>query len=120
MSNIAEFLGFEHTPADKMMGIATVKLYGKIVVKYKIVSKKDGTGVFPSIFSQKVTLDGEESYLEAFIIDSRSENDDVLKLVMTNVKRALSGGNRNNEHIQSRAEPDFVGEPAPKDEDCPF
>lgn len=84
MNNL-EFLNYIPTPGEKYIGIATVKLYGKIILRYKIVPTKDGSGHFPAPASYKV---GDE-YAHAFTLDSMSENDELKKLIMSNVKQAL-------------------------------
>lgn len=83
MSNL-EFLSYIPTPGEKYIGIATVKLYGKIILRYKIVPTKDGS-YWPAPASYKA---GEE-YVHAFMLDSMSENDELKKLIMHNVKLAL-------------------------------
>ena len=84
MSNL-EFLSFISTPGEKYIGIATVKLYGKIILRYKIVPTKEGSTYFPAPASYKA---GEE-YVHAFMLDSHSENEELKKLIMHNVKLAL-------------------------------
>lgn len=80
-----EFIQFTPTPGEKYAGIAEVKINGTIaiVLRYKIVAKKDGSGFFPTCASYKMTnrAPGEE-YDECFMIDSRSDNDAVNKVVM--------------------------------------
>ncbi len=84
MSNL-EFLSYIPTPGEKYIGIATVKLYGKIILRYKIVATKEGNSYFPAPASYKA---GDE-YVHAFMLDSMSENDELKKLIMHNVKLAL-------------------------------
>ena len=84
-----EFIKYEATPTEKHLGIATIKLYGKIVLRYKIVPTKDGTGYFPASASYKVTKDGEEFYLPAFVIDSRSEEEEISRFVRQEVKKQM-------------------------------
>jgi hypothetical protein len=84
MNNI-EFLSYIPTPLEKYLGIATVKLYGKVILRYKIVPIKDGSGHFPAPASYKA---GDE-YVHAFMLDSMSENEELKKVIMHNVKLAL-------------------------------
>lgn len=84
MNNL-EFLSFIPTTGEKYIGIATVKLYGKVILRYKIVPTKDGSGHFPAPASYKVG----EDYVHAFMLDSMSETEELKKLVMHNVKLAL-------------------------------
>lgn len=82
MSNF-EFISYELTPKEKYLGIATIKAYGKIMLRYKIVNTKDGTGTFPAIASYKKD---DESYVNAFLIDSRCEEEEVQSLIKRNIK----------------------------------
>lgn len=84
MNNI-EFLSYIPTPLEKYLGIATVKLYGKVILRYKIVPTKDGSGHFPAPASYKAGDD----YVHAFMLDSMSENEELKKVIMHNVKLAL-------------------------------
>lgn len=81
-----EWKGFTPTPAEKHAGIAEVKIHGNIpmVVRFKIVSRKDGNGHFPNVASYKMPdrMPGEE-YDECFMLDSRSDHDALVKFVMS-------------------------------------
>ena len=83
-----EFIKFEDTPSEKYLGIATVKLYGKIILRYKIVPTKDGTGVFPTSASYKVSREGADYYLPAFIVDSRAEEEEIKSVILRGVRAA--------------------------------
>jgi|GEM_PF-6663325 len=80
-----EFIGFDPTPGEKHIGILTVRIHGTVtlVVKYKIVGKKDGNGYFPTVAAYKMPgrMQGEE-YDECFMLDSRSDNDQMIKFIM--------------------------------------
>lgn len=80
-----DFMGFIPTPGEKHVGIAEVRVNGgvTIVLRYKIVAKKDGTGFFPTCASYKMpNRHAGEEYDECFMIDSRSENDAINKCIM--------------------------------------
>lgn len=80
-----EWKGFTPTPAEKYAGIAEIKIHGDtpIVLRFKIVARKDGTGHFPNVGSYKMPdrMPGEE-YDECFMLDSRSDHDAAIKFVM--------------------------------------
>ncbi len=96
-----EFMDFVPTPGEKHLGIARVKFYGKIVLRYKIVAKKDGLGYFPTVASYKMpTPDGSDSYASAFTIESNSDKEDVEQLIRVNCRRYL--------------EPSALAQPAPQ------
>lgn len=77
-----EFLEFVKTPGEKYVGVAVIRAYGKIILRYKIVPKKDGNGFFPAPASVKI----EEKYEQAFEIDSSYEDKKIREMVMENIK----------------------------------
>ena len=80
-----QFLGFEPTPNEKFVGVATVRVHGTttIVLRYKIVPKKDGKGHFPTCASYKMPdREPGDEYDECFMLDSRSDNDAMIKFIM--------------------------------------
>ena len=80
-----EWRGFTPTPGEKHAGIAEVKIHGDtpIVLRFKIVPRKDGNGHFPNIASYKMpNRMPNEEYDESFMLDSRSDHDACVKLVM--------------------------------------
>ncbi|HUU86569.1 MAG TPA: hypothetical protein VMX17_02300 [Candidatus Glassbacteria bacterium] len=90
--NEHEFLNYLETPTERYFkGIATVRLYGRIILKYKIVEKKDGTGFFVAPPNYRIpTGDGSHKYMDAFMIDSRSEHDELLQLVRNGVNQSTN------------------------------
>lgn len=87
--NICEFISYVKTPLEKHLGIATVKLYGKIILRFKIVQTKDGKSTFPNAASYKITDDSGERYIPAFMLDSRSEQEEVENIIRVGVKKSL-------------------------------
>lgn len=87
-----KFEKFEATPGEKFLGIATVKLYGKIVLRYKIVQTKDGSSYFPAPATYKMPTPpgAKDRYISAFILDSNSENEELMGLIMQNVSRFIN------------------------------
>lgn len=90
-----EFTDFIATPSEKTIGIATIKLYGRLLVRYKILPNKDGSGFFASPSSFKITKDGVDTFLPSFVVDSRSEENTIKTLIHDSVKRLI---NTSNEH----------------------
>ena len=86
-----EFLNFVATPNEKHLGIATMRLWGKIILRYKIVPKKE-KGQFPSAASYKVVDEQGDRYIAAFSLDSNMDKDECESIMMANVNRILSGG----------------------------
>lgn len=86
-----EFISYIPTPQEKHFGIATVKLYGKIILRYKIANNKDNTNFYSSAPACKIVQDGADRYLPAHLLDSRSENDDLEAFIRMNVRKAMEG-----------------------------
>ena len=87
--NQIEFIKYEATPGEKHMGIATIKMYGKIVLRYKLMPNKDGSNYFLGCASYKITSGGEDSYLSAFVIDSRAEEEEINQVVRSHLKKFM-------------------------------
>lgn len=84
-----EFLSYTPTPQEKHIGIATVKIYDKIILRYKIIPNKDGSGFFAVSSSLKISDDQGERYLSSFMLDSNSENEELVAIVRANVKKQI-------------------------------
>lgn len=108
-----EFMKYEATPGEKHLGIATVKAFGKIVLRYKIVPNKDGSGFFPASASYKMPKVGDEDvYIGAFLLDSRSDEEEMNALIRAGVKGKLTAQVANPSA--------FAPAPSNFSEDCPF
>jgi hypothetical protein len=83
-----EFLKYEPTPQEKHLGIATVKLYGKLIARYKIIPTKDGTSFFPASGSLKIG----EKYESCLTLDSNSEKEELDSLIKAHVRSIQGGG----------------------------
>ena len=69
--------------AEKYLGIASVKVYGKVILRYKIVPTAKGCGYFPAAASYKAN---DDSYTLAFLLDSRGDEEEIVSLIRHNVK----------------------------------
>jgi hypothetical protein len=86
-----EFIKYEPTPGEKQEGIAFIKAYNRIMLRFKIVKTKDGKAFFPACSSYKMgTQNGEDIYLAAFIIDSKSEDEELRNLIRLKVAPFLN------------------------------
>ena len=86
-----QFLKYESTPGEKHLGVATIKAFGRIVLRYKIVPTKDGSGFFPASASYKMTSpEGEDIYLACFLIYSRSDEEEIVAFIKANVKASMA------------------------------
>lgn len=82
-----EFKSYTPTPGEKHLGIAEIKAYGKFVLRYKLILKKDGNGIFPAPATYKLTEMGQERYVPAFTIDSNSDKEECESIIIANVRR---------------------------------
>lgn len=119
MSNI-EFLNYLPTPSEKHLGIATVKMYGKIILRYKIVPMKDGNGFFPTPASYKITDENGERYVPAFMLDSNFEKDELETLIKANIRRYMTNGTSIVSNAVKTAQIDVGGVHTPDDNNFPF
>jgi hypothetical protein len=90
MNNI-EFIGLKDTPEDKygMLGIVTVRVNVPMIIRYKMVAKKDG-GLFYCPAAYTVTEGNEKSYESAFMIDSRMHEEQILSTIRENINKIKS------------------------------
>jgi len=90
-----EFLGYQPTPGEKHLGIATIKMWGRLILRWKVIPNKDGSGFFCGAASYKVpdpSGAGGDCYTEAFMLDSRSEHEAVQNFIRAHVRKAMGDG----------------------------
>ena len=119
MNNI-EFISYEPTPEEQyMMGIATVSLYGKIILKFKIVEKKDGTTFFVAPANYRVADGGGSyKYIDAIMLDSRMEHEELMGLIRQGVNQAMNPQQQQPQSVHNQAPPQQNF--APDLGECPF
>lgn len=81
-----EFLTFDETPAEKYLGVASIRFFGQIILRYKVQRTKDGSGVFIAAPSFKKVDETGEHWCQWFMLDSMSQNETVTNLIKTKVK----------------------------------
>lgn len=79
--NKFEFIKYEPTPNEKHLGIATVKIYDRIIARFKVVRTKDGANFFPAPSSIKIG----DVYFSAFELDSSTDKDELNKMIKDRV-----------------------------------
>jgi hypothetical protein len=90
-NNNFEFKSYTPTPKDQyMLGIAKVKLYGKIVVNFKHVKTRDGSGTF-FCTNNYTMLDasGEKKYLSCVMLDSRDDEEVLMEYIRDCVTKIM-------------------------------
>jgi hypothetical protein len=107
--NNFEFLSYEPVSGEKFLGIATIRAWSKIILRYKIVPNKDGS----SFFASPSSIKNGDRFEAAFMLDSNYENQGLQAMIREKVGNYLLG---------KPIEPPMPagGDPGPKDEDCPF
>lgn len=90
--NNFEFINYTPTPTDQyMLGIAKVKVYGKLELRYKHVKTKDGSGTFFCTSNYTLTDSiGEKKYMPCFLLDSRSDEELLMEVIRQGVHQVLS------------------------------
>ncbi len=90
MNENYEFLSYQEACEDeKYFGIATVKLYGKIISRFKMVKTKDG-GYFPASPSYKIREFDGERFIPSFFVDSHSENEVLMNFIRKKVSEFMT------------------------------
>ena len=118
MSNF-EFISYQPTPLDKyMIGIATVRCYGKVILRFKGIKTKDGTSVFYSAPSYGIDVDGEKKYIQGFLLDSRAEEELLNEVVRVGVRDAQRLTTANLQAPQQS--PSFISQQTPTYSDNPL
>jgi hypothetical protein len=79
-----EFISYQAVQGQKYLGIATVN-YNGVMLRFKIVSNKDGTGYFPAAASYNVGSEGQDRYIAAFAVDSNTQGEILKELIMERV-----------------------------------
>jgi hypothetical protein len=85
-----EFLSFDETPEEKYLGVASIRFFGRIILRYKVQKTKDGNGIFIAAPSFKKTDPSGEHWCQWFMLDSMSQNESVTNLIKTKVKLYFS------------------------------
>lgn len=94
--NQFEFVDYTSTPTEKHYGIVRIKAFNKIILRYKIMPKKDGSGYFPVCASYKIPIPGaDDTYVSAFMLDSNSDKEELENLIRANVKKPIEAQLRN-------------------------
>lgn len=91
--NQMEFVSFQAVQGQKYLGIATVNFNG-VMLRYKIVSNKDGNGYFPAAASYNVGTEGADRYITAFCLDSNTQNEILKELIMEKVGLFFANANQ--------------------------
>jgi len=90
--NNFEFISYLPTPTDQfMLGIAKIKAFGKIELRYKHVKTKDGSGTFFACanYTMQDPQTQEKKYIPCFLLDSRSDEEALMDFIRENVNKVI-------------------------------
>lgn len=104
-----EFVVMHPTPTEKHVAVITIKVFGAILLRYKVVPKKDGSGWFAAPPSIKL----DDSYISAFTLDSNSQNEILASYVHGIIKEKFGNGSAPSHPMPPDCQMPDVGE-------CPF
>lgn len=91
--NNFEFISYTPTPTDQyMLGIAKVKAFGKIELRFKHVKTKDGAGTFFTCanYTMQDPHTQEKKYIPCFLLDSRGDEETLMDMIRDGVNRVLA------------------------------
>ena len=81
-----EFMNFDETPEEKYLGVASLKIFDKIILRFKVQKTKDGNGMFVAIPSYRKTDHMGEQWCQWFMLDSSSQKEVVENLIKSKVR----------------------------------
>ncbi len=96
-----EFLTFDETPAEKYLGVASLRFFGQIILRYKVQRTKDGSSIFIAAPSFKKVDQSGEHWCQWFMLDSMSQNETVTNLIKTKVKAHYTARMGNSSYDQN-------------------
>lgn len=105
-----EFLSYEPVVNEKFIGIATVRAWSKIILKYKVIPNKDNSGFFVAASSIKNGTDpvsGKDKYESVFMVDSSYENKELMAMLKDRITDCIAGKT-------------FTSTVPAQDDECPF
>lgn len=91
MQDQIEILKFEPTPEAKHIGIAHIRLFRQVVLRYKVIENKDGSGYFVASPSYKREFpDGTDKWNPWFMLDSQVFSEEVQEMIRAYVNKVFS------------------------------
>lgn len=85
-----DFISYEKTPEDGLqIGIVTLLAFGKLQIKLKHMSKKDGSGTYFAAPSISKTFNLQKQYEDCVLLDSRVEHNALMDYLRKCVTRQV-------------------------------
>ena len=87
-----EFLEYTPTPNEKYSGVAKIRVTlangNRMILRYKMIMRKDGAGSFPAVAAYRVPDDKEGGpFVSAFELDSSDDKKAMDNFLRENIKR---------------------------------
>ena len=91
MNQDKQFLKYVPVTGEKHLGIAIVRYFGKIILRYKVMASQEG-GYWVSPGSAKIGVkrDGKDNYEEWFQLDSSFDRDEMKDFILSHVEPILA------------------------------
>lgn len=92
MNQDKQFLKYVPVQGEKYLGIAIVRWFGKIILRYKVMQSQDGQGYWVAAGSAKIgkKRDGSDNYEEWFQLDSSYDREEMKEFILMNVEPILA------------------------------
>lgn len=98
-----EFINYLPTPNDQyMLGIVTIRLYGKLILRLKHMNTKDHSGTFFAPSNYALGDAGAKRYVACFELDSKLESQLLSDFIRDNVNNVL---NQQKTYLAPKAQP---------------
>jgi len=87
-----EFLEYIPTPTEKYSGVAKIRVTlangNRMILRYKMIMRKDGAGSFPAVAAYRVPDDtGVPAFAQAFELDSSDDKKAMDNFLREHIKR---------------------------------
>jgi len=103
-----EFKSYIPTPTDKygVLGLAKVKLYGKLLNVYKHLKTKDGNSTFFCManYSMEDAMN-EKKYLTASQLCDRDDEESLFEFIRENVNKVINQRSAHKQNVQAQQAP---------------
>lgn len=85
-----KFVDYIPTPSEKHLGLATILAYEKMMLRFKVIPNKEGNNFFFGEASYRLQTPNGDSYLPSFMVDSRSEQAELERIMREGVNRSIN------------------------------
>ncbi len=83
------FQGYIETPGEKHIGVAQVKCWNKVTLRYKVIKTRDGSAFYIAAASYRVKDSESERYISTHLIESQTDKEEIENLIKVQVKKEI-------------------------------